>query len=163
MQHIWNLWHMRVIVFVLFALTRSWISPPASGPCPCSAAPGGSWGCWTPKASAGRSNTWRRRWTARWCWTAAAPETGAPTRSWREDEWAEGSLTKSRFSAFDYIHSSFWHFLSPSPIFNHNASRAFLNKVQNKLTCPPRWYPWGSGSSRRSRRPGRPRPWRPAG
>lgn len=35
--------------------------------------------------------------------------------------------------------------------------------LRSHLTCPPQWCPWGSGSSRRSRRPGHPRLWRLGG
>lgn len=72
--------------------TSAHFSPLVFGPCPCWEAPGGSWGYWPQQASAGQSNTWRRRWTARWYWTAAIPGTDAPAHSFchkkeREDLW----------------------------------------------------------------------------
>lgn len=74
-------------------------SPPVFGPSLYSVAPEESSGCWTLTATAGQSSTWHKRWTARWCWTAAAPETDAPVHSWPEN-WSK----KKRKKQFGLTH-----------------------------------------------------------
>ncbi len=129
-------------------------SPPASAPACCSVAPEENWGCCRRPASAGQSNTWRRRWPGRWCWTGAAPGSDAPShscRTWRKTDHQLQNLTflwknkvaATRFMTVFCSMNSCWWVLT--------------------LTCPPPWCLWGSGSSRRSTPPDHPKPWRPAG
>ena len=76
-------------------------SPPVSGPACCSAAPEGNWGCCRQPVSAGQSNTWRRRWLGRWCWTGAIPGSGAPSHSCRAWNKADSRSKNSAFSSYD--------------------------------------------------------------
>lgn len=48
----------------------------------CLEAPEENSGCCRLPASADQSNTWRRHWLERWCWTAEAPGSASPSRSW---------------------------------------------------------------------------------
>lgn len=77
-------------------------SPPVSGPACCSAVPGGNWGCCRQPVSASQSNTWRRRWLGRWCWTGAVPGSGAPSHSCRTWNKADSRSTNSNI-----FHSSY--------------------------------------------------------
>lgn len=131
-------------------------SPPVSGPACCSAVPGGNWGCCRQPVSASQSNTWRRRWLGRWCWTGAVPGSGAPSHSCRTWNKAQ-SVNEFQHFPFELrrqattgVHNCFlfndWHF----------------DGWKWTPTCPPLWYLWGSDSSRHSTLPGRPRLWRPA-
>ncbi len=92
------------LMFTVWAVGYLYVhsSPLVSGPCPCWGVPGGSWDCWPQPGSAGQSNTWRIRWTARWCWTAAAPETGAPAHSYcrkkRDYVWVKLHKSDTVFS-----------------------------------------------------------------
>ena len=50
---------------------------------PSTTAPRGKSARWLRPVVAGQSSTWRTRSTARWCWTAASPETDAQVHSWK--------------------------------------------------------------------------------